>query len=247
MKKKQLIALTLATTCVFGLAGCNSKITPDDTKPEIEATQPAPETPDVETAPEITEPTTSEEIETEIIKPIEETINLEALEDSILAVSLKDGCFVKGEDEAITITAMVHSYDIYDMKHIANLEVGNTILINGEEVVIETLDQDEIGAVLINGGIDDGGFTLATDEDTVYYVFDYNDAKVYHELGEITLQVADEFVFHDESNLENPEITFVAEDFLKEGLEFDFYFVPNNATIRIENGKVVEMTRIFTP
>ena len=140
---------------------------------------------------------------------------------------------------------MVHAYDIYDMTHIASLEVGNAILVGGEEIVIETIEQDEIGAILINGGIDNDGITLVTDEDTVYYVFDYNDAKVYHELGEISLPVDENFVFYDKVDLENQEATFTAEDLLKE--DFEFYFTPINTTIRIENGEVVEMTRIFTP
>ena len=244
MKKKQILTLTLATVCVFGLVGCNSKKvedTPNDTKQEIQETQP-----DVtpEATPETTEPTV-DEVETVVIKPMDEATNLEELQDSILPVSFGKEDFVKNEDGTISINVMVHVYDIYDMTHIASLEVGNAILVGGEEVVVETIEQDEIGAILINGGIDNDGITLVTDEDTVYYVFDYNDAKVYHKLGEILLPVSENFVFYDKVDLENQEATFTAEDLLKE--EFEFYFTPINTTIRIENGEVVEMTRIFTP
>lgn len=247
MKKKQLIALTLATACAFGLAGCNSAITPDDTKPETEVTQPAPETPDIETAPETTEPTPSEEIETGIIKPLEETINLEALEDSLLAVSFGKENIHKNEDESITIDITVYAYDMYDMVDIANLKEGDTISINGENVEINSIEKEENGAVLINGGIDNDGFTLATDDSTIYHLFDYNDAKVYNEVGKISLKLAEDFAMNDSSDLENPNAVYTAEDLLKEESAFNFIFTPNDTTAQIANNEIVSITRIFTP
>jgi hypothetical protein len=141
----------------------------------------------------------------------------------------------------------VYAYDMYDMIDIANLKEGDTISINGENVEINSIEKEENGAVLINGGIDNDGFTLATDDSTIYYLFDYNDTKVYNEVGKVSLKLAKDFAMSDSSDLENPDATYTAEDLLKEESALNFTFTPNDTIAQIVNNEIVSITRIFTP
>lgn len=241
---RKIIALTLSTVCILSLVGCGAKnveTKPNTTESEIVETNPS-----IDNNEQPTESTETEET-TNTILPLPSTINLEALEDSSLAVSFGKENIHKNEDESITIDITVYAYDMYDMVDIANLKEGDTISINGENVEINSIEKEENGAVLINGGIDNDGFTLATDDSTIYHLFDYNDAKVYNEVGKISLKLAEGFAMNDSSDLENPNAVYTAEDLLKEESAFNFIFTANDTTAQIANNEIVSITRIFTP
>ena len=241
---RKIIALTLSTVCILSLVGCGAKnveTKPNTTESEIVETNPS-----TDNNEQPTESTETEET-TNTILPLPSTINLEALEDSSLAVSFGKENIHKNEDDSITIDLTIYAYDMYDMVDIANLKEGDTISINGENVEINSIEKEENGAVLINGGIDNDGFTLATDDSTIYHLFDYNDANVYNEVGKVSLKLAKDFAMNDSSDLDNPDATYTAEDLLKEESDINFIFTPNDTTAQIANNEIVSITRIFTP
>jgi hypothetical protein len=241
---RKIIALTLSTVCILSLVGCGAKNV--ETKPNTTESEIVETTPSTDNNEQPTESTKTEET-TNTILPLPSTINLEALEDSSLAVSFGKENIHKNEDESITIDLTIYAYDMYDMVDIANLKEGDTISINGENVEINSIEKEENGAVLINGGIDNDGFTLATDDSTIYHLFDYNDAKVYNEVGKVSLKLAKDFAMNDSSDLDNPDATYTAEDLLKKESAFNFIFTPNDTTAQIANNEIVSITRIFTP
>ena len=100
---------------------------------------------------------------------------------------------------------------------------------------------------MINGGIENGGFDLYTNENGVYYESGFSDIKSFYELGEVTLPVSDELEFYDSSDFEKGEQTYYAGDFLAESAGLEYYFVPNNTSIVIEDGIVTKMYRVFMP
>ena len=125
------------------------------------------------------------------------------------------------------------------------LKSGDNILINNEEISISSIEKDEHGCVLINGGLDNEGIELVTDDDTVYYERGYSDVKIYHKLGNISLPVSSDFIYNDASDLEKEQITMNLEDFTNTYDNMEDNFVPNNTTIRVENGKIVSMNKIY--
>ena len=239
---KKLIALLLALVCLLALCGCKPS-NPVSTTPEPQkADQPA-QTQSIETtAPEATEASDSG-----VIMPLPASFDIANLEDSIVAISLKKGDFYTDKNGTVTMNVTVYAYDIYDMVAIGSMKEGDTLSFCKEEVLISSLERGEGGKVLINGGLDNGGIELRTDDDTVYYACGYSDVKYYYELGKVSLPVSSDFIFSDTSDLDKGELTFHAEDFLKEAEGIDYYFDANNTTIRIEGGQVVAMERVYTP
>ncbi len=60
--------------------------------------------------------------------------------------------------------------ELFDLVDVNLMKEGDIIVLQGEEVTVETIEWDENGSVLINGGYgEENGHTLVTDEDTVYY------------------------------------------------------------------------------
>ena len=141
----------------------------------------------------------------------------------------------------------VYTYDLYDMADISALKVGDQITICQQEVKVTSLERNENGAVIINGGLENGGYELISNDETVFYMNGFDDMKQYYELGEVTLPVSADFEFEDSADLEKGPCTYYPGDFLTDNAEIEYHFVPNNTTITIRDGYVVGMQRIYNP
>lgn len=197
---------------------------------------------------EITTGTAADTEEHKTITPVDswlESADLETLDDCTVAASftLDDLYTIESGDEALTFT--VYDYDLYDMTDISYIKVGDNIVIQGEEVNIESLKTND-STLLINGGLDNGGYELNTDGDTVYYATTWDDLKLYNEIGQTTMTFSKDVVITDSSQLDSSDtVTYTLEDL--ENKVMTDHFVPNNTTIRIEGGAIVEITRAYNP
>lgn len=63
----------------------------------------------------------------------------------------------------------IYDYELFDLVDISLLEVGSIIVINKELVEVVSLERNELGTVIINGGLDAGGYELVTDGYGVFY------------------------------------------------------------------------------
>lgn len=191
--------------------------------------------------------TTSEIKESAVITPLPVTIDITRLEDCMVAISLEKGDFYRDKTGAVMMDVTVFVYDLYDMIDISLMKEGDTILRGQDEILISSIERKESGLVLINGGLDKGGFELYTEENTVYYEKGYSDTKSYYELGKVTLPVSPDFIYTDASDLDKDAVIFGTEDFLKDASGIDYHFNANNTTIQIEKGYVTAMTRVYVP
>jgi hypothetical protein len=236
------------------LVGCNSNKVVSDISDGLETEmQEGQSTEDVETVPTITteidEPTVDESAvdAPATVVPVPTSVDIDNLEDCTLAVSLEKDGFYRDETDTFVMDVTVYTYDLYDMIDIATLKEGDTIVLGQNEVVVASIEHDANSCVLINGGLDSGGFELQTEDDTVYYERGYSDVKSYYDIGQVSLNVSSNFVFNDTSDLENGAVTMNAEEFVSAASDMDYYFNANNTTIQIEDGVVVSMTRVYAP
>ena len=178
------------------------------------------------------------------IEPLAESLDLNALTDATVAASFgaED---ISEKDGKTEITLTVYDYDIYDMVDIAQLAVGDTIVVDGKDMVV-TSREDENGFVTINGGLEQGGVDLTSDDSGVYYAVGLDDTKSYHELGRITVPVAEGFVLTDNSDPDHPDETYAASDLAKlagEGVGF----TAGNTLATIEHAELTVLARSYTP
>ena len=154
--------------------------------------------------------------------------------------ALKDG----------TLTVNVYSEDCYDIVDISAMEVGDTFVLGGLDFEIESLERDSDGDLLINGGLNNNGFTLrAYEEDNCWRVVMENDENTYTNRGEATLPLAEDVTFTDSWEIGKEPVTVTgAEEVAKAIAESEMdYFSPLNAVIRVENGEIVEIIRTYMP
>ena len=182
-----------------------------------------------------------------IIFPLPVTIDMEQLDNCTIAVSFEEGDAYVDDTGIMRLDATVYTYDLYDMVDISLLEEGDIIVIRNQEVEVATLERTEHGLVIINGGEENGGYDLYTDDSGVYYEMGFNDTKAYYPLGEATIRVSVDFKFYDNSDMEAGEKMFYPGDFLIDDAGIRYDFTANNTTIVIEDGQIIQMNRIYTP
>ena len=187
-----------------------------------------------------------EEVTANVIKPLPETVDVNNLGDCTVAISLEKGNAYVDDSGKMVMKLKVYSYEIYDMTDIASLKENDVIVRRNEEVNIATIERLDTGLVRINGGEENGGFDLISNDNTVYYEIGMSDMKNYYELGEVTLPVSDEFEYVDQSN-PDAEKAYYPGDFLTDAENIEYNFNPNNTTVIVEDGVVVKMNKVYMP
>ena len=239
---KKVLAILLALS-VLALSACAAKQVNSGTQEDSSAEttgQPDNSEQTGEAASEEQQPAQ----EARRVEPMAESLDLNALTDATVAASFgtEDIPETNGKTE---ITLTVYDYDVYDMVDIAQLTVGDTIVVDGEDMVV-TSREDKDGFITINGGIEQGGVDLTSDDSGVYYAVGVDDAKSYHELGKLTVPVADGFVLTDNADPEHPDETYAAESLVKLA-EDGIGFTANNTQATIEHGELTALARSYTP
>ena len=179
------------------------------------------------------------------ILPLPDT-TMEEVNNAILSVSLEEGDAYVDDTGKMQMDLTIYSYDRYDMVDIASLAVGDIIVTHDGEVEIASLERGETGTVYINGGFDNDGLDLTTDEGGVYFQRGFSDHKIWYEAGEVTLRVSTDLQFYDNADLEQGEVIFYSGSFLV-GEVTNYDFTPYNTTVRVEDGQIMEMIRRYIP
>ena len=228
-------ALPLILMICLLLVGCSKEAQVPATAETVPATT---------TAPEAT--VAAEPMEApNVISPLPDS-TMENMADAVLSVSLSEGDAYVDDTGKMQMDVTVYSYDKYDMVDISMLKAGDVLVTSAGEVEIVSIERKENGTVLINGGLDENGFDLVTDESGIFYESGYNDAKNWYEVGKATIRVSADFTFCDTSDLDAGEILYYPGSFLV-GEVTNYNFTPFNTTIRIEDGQIIEMHRVYTP
>ena len=196
-----------------------------------------------------TEAATTEAVEqTEAVKyvyPLPDT-TMENLTDAILAISLEEGGVYVDDTGKLQMDVKIYTYDKFDMVDIANLNPGDILVTCTDEIEVNYMEKTSGGLLCVNGGQENGGIDLFTEDNGIFFEIGFNDVKSWYEVGEATIAVSTEFEGHDNSDIEKGEVVFYPGDFLNDSIEH-FDFTPYNTTIRVEEGQVVELTRRYTP
>ena len=191
--------------------------------------------------------TGKEENNAKVINPLSETLDVNALDNCTVAVSLEKGDAYVDDNGKMVMNLTVYSYELYDMVDIASLKENDVIVRRNEEVTITEVEHTASGLVRINGGEENGGFDLVSNDNTVYYESGMNEIKAYYELGKITLPVSVDFRYIDESEPEKEAKTYYPGDFLTDYAGLEYNFTPNNTTVVIEDGVIIRMNKVYMP
>lgn len=258
MKKKSLTALLISAMLLGACASGNSNNSTDkepQTTPEVteaaKEEEPAvteePETDKKEESGTETPETDQKEEsgEAKTVTPIPSGINLANLNDVTLHVSFTTKNAYLNGDGALVLDMVVYEHDVYDSVDLSQLAEGDTIVVNGKNVLVKSKEADG-ELICINGGESEGGFNLTSSGGGTFCIVGLNDRHSYYEAGNVTIAVDQECVLIDDADLDNPGKTLYAGDLLS--LEDDAYgYTPDNTTVTVAGGKIIEIHRVYTP
>lgn len=229
---KKLIALLLALLMLAAMCSCSS------TKEADTQTQ---DNPIFEAASENSVPTDDEQTDPPfVVNPLPDT-TMENLTDATLSVSFGEGDAYVDDTGKLQMDVTIYTYDKYDMVDISQLKEGDIIVTHEGEVSVDSIERNSDGTVCINGD-----FILVTDECGIFFEKCSNDAKSWYEAGKATIRVSADFRGRDNIDPELGEIIIYPGGFLI-GEVTNYNFTPYNTTIRVENGQILELDRVYTP
>lgn len=248
MKKNIIIrysALMCAAVLMTGLTACQSSKTASSAAAETET---AAET----TAADESSAETESAEETE---RTDEAITVEPLTPHIAV----DGSMVSAQFPASFTTddftkdgdTYVLSYtgyvkEVYDNQELKNLREGDSIVIDGETILIDKIENSN-GYYLINGGIDEGGYNLMDLGDDTYSVQGYDDIATYKELGTGKLPISADCIITDYSQDINTPQQLTIEELVNDKSSVGFNQYNTLITISDEGGEIAEITRNYLP
>lgn len=180
------------------------------------------------------------------VEPLPNTVTEETMKNGRFAASF-DPSKIRYEGDVYYIDVTSYYYELFDMVDMSRLKAGDTIVIDGSDVLIDSIENDS-GRYVINGGIDMGGYELATNDDTVYYEIGYDDILTYHKAAELTMPVGDSCLIHDDSVPGEQEKLLGIEDIVNNAADYNEYsFIPNNTEITADNGIITKMRISYMP
>lgn len=175
--------------------------------------------------------------------------------DSVdMAAELAGKYFVDIKMENVTDAGMVvdiYEAQAYDAAEVEKLAVGDVVVLNGEEVTVESIEIEY--STLINGGDEEGGVTLCPEEDGKSYVALNFESPIFMLCGQAELPFADEVSYahwteDEEGNVmlaEEAGFQTIPAAQIKDQLAQDeLYGMPS---ITVEDGKIVELVIEYTP
>ena len=143
------------------------------------------------------------------VEPVRETLNMTHFDNCTFAAGFKPQQIHQDESNVI-ITLTVYDYEHFHKADIDELQAGDTLLIDGKECLITSIDRQESGRIEINGGPAQGGEELRMVEEDSFYGSAMAVGRSYHKLGEVTLQMDENFVLTDDSDPDTPPQVYTA-------------------------------------
>ena len=178
------------------------------------------------------------------VEPLPSSLDIDNLNDATVSVSF-DANSLGTDGGKMTLKIRVYDYELFDTVDVSQLKKGDTIVVNGKEIVVENIDDSN--GVAINGGEEMGGVTLIGEDGGTLRQELMDDAKMYYEVGKLTLPVSEDCVLTDSSDLEAPEKTVTAAELEAFIADDTLTFNPQNTQAVIQDGSITAISRVYTP
>lgn len=167
------------------------------------------------------------------ILPIPSSFDPANLEDCSFPVSFTNDDIELNDEGSFVLHMTVWEQELFDAASITGLKEGYVIVVRGDDVSVAAVEQAD-GVVHINGGLENGGITMAPSESGGTFYESGSELTEYDAMYTSVAQMAlpvngDEFVYRDSSDLEKGEVTYLAGDLLAMKDSVDFGCTAMNA------------------
>lgn len=194
--------------------------------------------------PKLEKPQETERTEPITIEPIQETLNMTHFDNCTFAAGFTPDQ-IHQDGSSIIITLTVYDYEHFHKSEIDQMQVGDTILLDEKECRITSIERQESGLIEINGGLSRGGEELRVETSHFFYEAEMAVGNSFHKLGEVTLQMDEDFVLTDDSDPNTPPRVYTAEELFAIRDHLTGKFKPYNTEVTVKDEKVTSIHRCF--
>lgn len=184
--------------------------------------------------------------ENKCVKPLPASVNIADIKDATVPAEFTSDDFNwMGSNLSMT----VYEEDIYDAAEICFLAKGDTLIWNGDTLIVNEIEQRG-GTKIINKGIEEGGAELVSNGGGTFRGTSFNDHSTYTKLGKVTLPLSDNFTIIDcgeEPSAPSDTISSGQKLYLEGLKDYRRTFTMLNTRVLIENGVVTNITRHWIP
>ena len=238
--KKKIVGILLCTAMLLTACGSDNASTP-----AVSTAEGTPIATDTASSEAVTETSAVFADETEVT-PLATTIDTTALADGTYAVSFV-ATDASTDNGTIQLNVTVYDYEHFSADAVENLKSGDTLVLNGESITINTIENNGDNIISINGGLEQDGCDLGKDDDGNYSELLMDIGRNYTAVGQITLPLSKDFVFTDDKDPQNQNIQYSAEELVTLLGNDNQYFDALTTSVTVENGVITALHRIFMP
>jgi len=189
-----------------------------------------------------------EKLKGKFIKPNPYNIDVNNVSDGIYPAYFTSED-ISEADGTYTITVTLFTEDTYDIVDIGQMASGDIILVDGQLFEVKTIDTSDTGFKDINGGIEEGGASLRSVEESNCYVYaGFNDMTTYTNQGRANIEVGNDVKLTDDSDPTASKEYTGAEAMNQLRILTDNYSISEySCRLLVEGGEITEITRMYTP
>lgn len=187
--------------------------------------------------------TSADTTATATVQPLVNHLSIDGSQDDVTFPAAFSSSDITKDGDTYIISYTAYSQEFFDAADITALKDGDTIVLNGKDVLIDSIEEEN-GVYKINGGYDqENGCDLSpssTNEGS-YYQSGADDLGVYEEFGTASLPVSADCVIKDSADGTEKQLTM--NDVMNDTGSFDQF----NTTISLSGGEITEITRVYRP
>lgn len=191
---------------------------------------------------------TYDKVEGNFITPNPCEVDVDNIENGIYNVYISE--YGVNEDAGrLMLNAEICTVETFDIADINRMAEGDVIYIDGVLLPINSIDYTKWGIININGGIENFGSALVAEDESNCFVHAGIDLeKSYKSHGMANLPVSDDVKLINQRNLPDvkeytgSEAISLFNEMVQEGPLYC-----DNCSIMVENGEIIEITRLYTP
>lgn len=203
---------------------------------------------------EVQEPNNNDEgpavVMPKVVMPMKMGIDTANIEDATMRASFEASAI---DPESKTASLALYEMDVYDAVDMTTLAVGDVIIVGDKEYTVDSVDEND-GYIEINGGYaaSETGMTFVSNDGGTYRATLSDDYATYSKIGDVVLNISDEFSLVDHMGGE-PDNEGVSADLAgyseyvggldKSGIVFDC----SNVEVHIVNNELVSVVRYWVP
>ncbi len=180
------------------------------------------------------------------ISPIATTASVNNLSDGVYPASFNSDDFDWNKGK---LHFVVYQEDFYDSVQVARMKAGDTLVYQGEKIVVDKIEARD-SFLTVNNGLEEGGAYMQKTTHGRYRGMQLDDHSTYTEVGNVTLPLATDFTLVDcgvEPTDKSVSLSTGQREYLASVKDYKRVFIDLDTRVTVSNGKVTKIVRFWIP